>query len=157
MVKNFALADGPGACYHFAMPIIYEFDNLPDAPTLNGSRGASTAGQHYRAKLTRDIKEVAFWQIMEQRQRAERPPAMLAEASFALTFYLPNNRRRGVENLIAAAKPYMDAICPLIVGGVVYDGDVVNDDWPAVKEIAAKCVYRKNQPGFRIEITPTEG
>ena len=136
------------------MAIIYTFDHLPDGKTLNRSQGTSKAGMAYRARQTRDIKEAAFWQIMEQRQHAGRTPAMLSKANFVLAFFLPDNRRRGVENLIAAAKPYMDAICPIAVSDVVYDGDVVNDDWPAVKSITAQCCYRKNQPGFTIEVVP---
>ena len=137
-------------------PIVYEFNHLPDGKTLNRSQGTSKAGTAYRARLTREVKEAAFWQITEQRQQANRPPLMLDRADFHLTFYVPTHGRRGVENLIAAAKPYMDAVCPLDVWGVRYEGDVVSDDWPALQRIEAEMVYRKNRPGFRITITPLE-
>ena len=138
------------------MPISYEFDHLPDGKTLNYSQGASKAGTVYRARLTREVKEAAFWQITEQRQQVNRPPLMLARADFLLTFYVPTHGRRGVENLIAAAKPYMDAVCPLKIRDVRYEGDLVSDDWPALQRIEAEMVYRKNRPGFRITITPLE-
>ncbi len=137
-------------------PIVYEFDHLPTGKTLNRSQGTSKAGMAYRARLTREVKVAAFRQIDEQRRRANRPPLMMAQAVFKLTFFVPTQGRRGVENLIAAAKPYMDAVCPLEIEGVHYEGDMVSDDWPALKHIDAELVYRKGKPGFRITITPVE-
>ena len=132
----------------------YDFDHLPEGRTLNHSQGTTPAGMAYRARLNRAAKRIAFQEIERQRRAANREPLMLDEAIFELTFFVPTRGRRGVENLIAAAKPYMDAVCPVEIDGEVRDGDVVSDDWPAVKRIDARMVYRKDNPGFRISVIP---
>ena len=117
----------------------------PSAPNQNGSRGASGAGVQYRAKLVRDARDDALAEILAQR----RPPEPIAAATMVWTFYLPTKRQRDWTNLVGSAKPYEDA---LVQAGVLAD-----DNWQVVPDVAVRLRYRKGQPGFRIEITPTEG
>ena len=124
---------------------IYEFGDLPSAPNQNGSRGASMPGVRYRAKLVRNAKDDALAEILAQR----RPPEPIAAATMVWTFYLPTKRRRDWTNLVGSAKPYEDA---LVQAGVLTD-----DSWTVIASLHINLVYRKKQPGFRIEITPTEG
>ena len=146
MVKTRPLADAAAACYPLAMQTwVYEFGDLPRAPNQNGSRGASDAGVRYRAKLVRDARDDALAEILAQR----RPPEPIAAATMVWTFYLPTKRRRDWTNLVGSAKPYEDA---LVQAGVLTD-----DNWQVVPDVAVRMRYRKGQPGFRIEITPTEG
>ena len=146
MVKTRPLADAASACYPLAMQTwVYEFGDLPRAPNQNGSQGASPAGMHYRAKLASDAKDDALAEILAQ----PRPPEPIKAATMEWTFYLPTKGRRDWTNLVSSGKRVEDA---LVQAGVLTD-----DNWQVVPDVAVRMRYRKGQPGFRIEITPTEG
>jgi len=87
-------------------PIVYEFSELPQGPTRNGSH------RDYRVvnAITRKVKEAAV-EVIEA-QRGDRPPAMFPHVHLAYHFYLPTKGRRDWTNLVTAAKPYEDALTP---------------------------------------------
>ena len=136
------------------MSITYEFPELPTGATLN-MRGASQAAAYARAARVREAKHTAWATIAQQRQEAGRAPLMLPRADVHYTFFLPTRRDQDVDNLIGAAKPYLDALCPMQVGGALMPGDLAGDSWRNVR-VHGEGVYRKGQPGFRITITPLE-
>ena len=68
-----------------------------------------------RAKAEKDAREEAY---MLAHSAEERKP--FKKASIAYYFYIPDNRKRDIEALIGAAKPYVDG---LVDAGVIVDDD----------------------------------
>ena len=121
--------------------IVYEFPELPSGATLN-TRGS----WHRPAQAAADAKEEALGSILAQRNG--RGPALLRKTSVNYHFYLPDRRRRDLDNLVGAAKPYLDAL--------VQAGELTDDSAVVIHALTVQSEYRRGQPGFRITITPVE-
>lgn len=66
-----------------------------------------------RARAVADYKEDCGWLLRDQRNKLPTLP-LTGPIHVTLTFVLPDRRRRDLDNLIAAAKPALDALASVL-------------------------------------------
>lgn len=72
----------------------------------------------------------------------------LEHATVTVQFIKPTRGRRDLDNLIAAAKPYMD--------GLVLAGVIVDDNSDVIKTVYPDILYEKGISKTIIEVTPCQ-
>jgi len=111
-----------------------------------------------RSGVAQSYKEVATLVARLERNKARwTSPDM---ASVHITFVLPDRRRRDRDNLIARAKPLVDALGPWREvtnrkGKVVsaYGADILKDDCPEHADITYELRYEKGKSMTVVEVT----
>lgn len=117
---------------------VIAFDCLPKATNLNARDYWRT-----RAEWNRVCKDEA---IMACREQLPPTADFPGPAAIELVFFLPDKRRRDLDNLVASCKPYLD--------GLVHCGVVRDDDVRSVYALEARSEIRHKAPGFEIRVRP---
>ena len=86
--------------------------------------------------------DAAHQQIALYAPSLDRP---ISRCSLVIRFYLPSRRRRDIDNLIGAAKGWID--------GLVALGVLEGDDTGCIASLYADTAYRRGNPGTRIILT----
>ena len=108
------------------------FDHLPDGITLNDR-------SHWAVR--KKATDTAHALVAD---KLRVPPKIAATVALHLHFYLPDKRRRDLDNLIGAVKPYIDG---LVLAGLLRD-----DGQHCITEVKATWEYRQGQPGFEMRM-----
>lgn len=95
-----------------------------------------------RNRATQEAKDLVVCAVLEQQARGKP----LDHATVKLTFIKPRRGRRDKDNLIAAAKPYMD--------GLVLAGVIVDDNSDVIDTPEPEIIYQKGISKTIIEVTP---
>ena len=114
------------------------FDHLPKAPTMNSRT-------HWARR--KDAAQAAHRLVQDAVTGVGGPPPTpYTGAGIHLVFFLPDRRRRDLDNLVAAAKSYID--------GLVH-AQVLTDDSPDVVDwMMAEVRLRPREPGMVIRVRP---
>uniref|UniRef100_A0A6M3JGE5 Uncharacterized protein n=1 Tax=viral metagenome TaxID=1070528 RepID=A0A6M3JGE5_9ZZZZ len=130
---------------------------IPGLPPVECSPNARV---HWRDKAlkAREYKEVVT--MVGNLERHREHWAAPEKATVHVTFVLPDNRRRDRDNLIARAKPLIDALGPFKSvtnrkGEVVsaYGCDILKDDDPKHADITYELVYEKGKSMTIVEVS----
>ena len=103
-------------------------------------------GAHW-AERKRAVDD-AHAQVKAALTNCQRPAQPIRHCALLLTFYTPDQRRRDLDNLVGAAKPYTDA---LVAEKVLRD-----DSAKVVQQLLAQAEHRPSRPGFTIRIYASE-
>lgn len=111
---------------------------LPDSAMSGHAKG------HWRAKAA-TTKIMRFQACaMAMGILGQTPAPKWKRAILILRFYLANNRRRDLLNLVNGVKAYID--------GIVDAGVIVDDDWRVLKLGSASCEIDAANPRVEIEL-----
>ena len=114
------------------------FDHLPTAPTMNSRT-------HWARR--KEAARAAHKLVLGAVTGVGGPPATpYTGAGIHLVFFLPDRRRRDVDNLIAASKSYID--------GLVHAGVLTDDSPDVVNWMVAEVRIRPREPGMVIRVRP---
>ena len=106
--------------------ITIKLDNLPN-PQLSPNRLRSL---HWtdRSKLMRTAREEVGW--LAKSQWKDQKPMMKARLSYE--FFIKDRRKRDVDNLLAACKPFTDG---LIDAGVIFYDDMAHLEYGLIRAV----------------------
>jgi len=113
---------------------------LPLPPKELSPNAGKKWNVHKINRITQKAQSDTIARIFEQQSRGEP----LTRATVTVTFVVPTRGRRDLDNLIAAAKPFMDA---LTLAGVIKD-----DDAKTIKMDYRPIEYRKGISETIIEV-----
>jgi len=119
------------------MPLRIE---LPLPPKELSPNGGKKWNVHKINRITQKAQSDTIALVREQMSRG----VPLEQATVTVTFVVPTRARRDLDNLISAAKPYLD--------GIVKAGVIVDDNWQAIEEVYPPVVYEKGKSMTIIEV-----
>lgn len=114
--------------------MLITFNFLPKTPSLNHRTHWAI-----KAKQVKELKSLVKPVLI-----AHKPCKPFDSVKLRLMFYIPTRRRMDIDNLIARAKPLIDAM--------VDTGILLDDSYQVVRELTVAAEYRKGEPGLEIEI-----